>query len=148
MQCFSLADVPFHYSFPSSSRFFSSLCFTVSFPQHTLRLSSYLAPTLRFFKRKMLEEPSPSQYCFLERSGIRFCHPPSVYILLIHFKLLYGSLLFDIATWTTLEIIDRIQYAAARTIFGVLRNTPIIFLEAAAHLMPHSYFPSSALLSV
>ena len=62
----------------------------------------------------------------------------SLYISLTRSKLQYGSLLFHTAARTTLEILDRIQYAAARIILGVLRCTPVSLLESASHLMPLS----------
>lgn len=51
-------------------------------------------------------------------------------------KLDYASFLFSPAAPSTLLILDRVQYAAARIMLGALRCTPVISLEAEAHLMP------------
>ena len=63
----------------------------------------------------------------------------SLYISLIRSKLQYGSLLFHTSARTTLEILDRIQYAAARIILGVLQCTPVFLLESASYLMPLTF---------
>ena len=61
-----------------------------------------------------------------------------LYSSLILPKIDYGSIFYDTASKTNLLILDRIQYAASRTILGALRCTPTIKLEAEADLMPLS----------
>ena len=62
----------------------------------------------------------------------------SLYISLIRSKLQYGSLLFHTFTRTTLEVLDRIQYAAARIILGVLQCTPVLS-ESALNFLPSEF---------
>lgn len=59
-----------------------------------------------------------------------------LYISLTRSKLNYASFIFATACATNLLSLDRIQYAAARTILGALRCTPVKTLEAEAHLLP------------
>ena len=103
-QCFSLIGVIFLSSY--------FLCFTVPFHRPSLWLSFHL-------------ESSPSQHSIFQRLGCWFCYSALSLYLLVRFKLLCGSLLFHKAAWTTLELLDRIQYAAARVILGVLLCTPV-----------------------
>ena len=59
-----------------------------------------------------------------------------LYSSLILPEINYGRIFYDTACKTNLLILDRIQYAASRTILGALRCTPTIKLEAEADLMP------------
>jgi len=51
-------------------------------------------------------------------------------------KVDYASFLYQDAAYTHLQILDRIQYSAARIITGAMRCTPVARLEAEACLMP------------
>ena len=68
--------------------------------------------------------------------GADFCTLRRLYTALTLSKLDYASFLLISASASSLRILDRIQYAAARTILGVLRCTPVAWLEAEAHLLP------------
>lgn len=59
-----------------------------------------------------------------------------LYLALILPKLQYGSILFANASNTQLLKLNRIQFAAARTILGALRCTLTVRLEAEANLLP------------
>ena len=60
----------------------------------------------------------------------------NLYISLIRSKLEYGSILFDQASKTNLDMLDRVQYQACRTILGALKCTPTVKLEIEADPMP------------
>lgn len=62
-----------------------------------------------------------------------------LYESLIRSKLDYASFLFFHAAPSHLLTLDRIQYAAIRTIIGAHRCTPVALLEAEASLMPLRY---------
>ena len=53
-------------------------------------------------------------------------------------KMEYANIIFENAAQTTLQQLDRIQYAAARIILGALKCTPTFKLEAEANLMPRN----------
>jgi len=59
-----------------------------------------------------------------------------IYLSLLRPKIEYGDFLYATAAPTNLKILIRIQYAAARTIIGALKSTPVNTLEAEANLMP------------
>ena len=59
-----------------------------------------------------------------------------IYLALTCTKMLYGSCLFASACNTSLKILDRVQYAAARVITGALRCTPTNLLEVQCNLIP------------
>lgn len=60
----------------------------------------------------------------------------TLYTSLILPKLDYAGFLIGTAAPSHLLTLDRIQYAAIRTILGVLRCTPVSILEAEANIMP------------
>jgi ribonuclease HI len=68
--------------------------------------------------------------------GADFVTLRQLYISLIRSKLDYASFLLSSACPTYLKILDRIQYAAARVMLGVIRCTPTDGLEAESNLMP------------
>jgi ribonuclease HI len=70
------------------------------------------------------------------RWGADYLSLKRLYLALIRPKLDYGSQLFDTAAPTTLLVLDRIQYAAIRTMLGALRCTPTNRLEAETGIMP------------
>ena len=59
-----------------------------------------------------------------------------LYVSLIRAKLEYASFVYANASVSLLKTLDRVQYAAARTILGMLKCTPTNTLEAEANLMP------------
>ena len=59
-----------------------------------------------------------------------------LYISLLLPKLEYGDFLYSSAAPSTLKMLARVQFAAARTILGALKCTPCNALEAEAELMP------------
>ena len=62
-----------------------------------------------------------------------------LYCALIRSKVEYAGFLVDSAASYHLKKLDRIQYAAARTMLGALKCTPTNTLEAEAFLMPLKY---------
>ena len=61
--------------------------------------------------------------------GADFCTLRTLYIILTLSKLDYASFLLLPASAFSLRILDRLQFAAARTMLGVLRCTPVAGLE-------------------
>lgn len=59
-----------------------------------------------------------------------------LYTTLILPKIDYASILLHSASPSSLLVLDRIQYAATRTILGALKCTPTYKLEAEADIMP------------
>ena len=73
------------------------------------------------------------------RWGAKYATLKRVYNALILSKLNYAGLLYDTAAKSHLMALNRIQYAAARTMLGALKCTPVAWLEAEANLLPLSY---------
>ena len=86
--------------------------------------------------------------CLLSAMGSRPYHSKlrRLYCALLLPKLDYGCFLYGTASATNLTILDRIQYAAPRTIVGALGCTPTIKLEAEADVMPLAMRRSKLLL--
>lgn len=59
-----------------------------------------------------------------------------LYLSLLRPKIEYGDFLYSTAASSTLKMLARVQFAAARTILGALKCTPCNALEAEAELMP------------
>ena len=70
-----------------------------------------------------------------------------LYETLICSKMDYAGFLYSSASRTVLQILDRIQYAAARIMLGVLKCTPVVGLEAEAHLLPLAHRRRKLLIS-
>lgn len=68
--------------------------------------------------------------------GADFLTLRKLYISLVRSKLDYASFLFSSSPPTYCKVLDRVQYAAARIMLGVLRCSPTDALEAEADLMP------------
>jgi ribonuclease HI len=71
--------------------------------------------------------------------GADFVSLRRIYCALIRSKLEYAGFLMDTAATSHLKTLDKIQYAAARTMLGALRCTPTNTLEAEADLIPLRY---------
>uniref|UniRef100_A0A6A7FMS9 Pol-like protein n=1 Tax=Hirondellea gigas TaxID=1518452 RepID=A0A6A7FMS9_9CRUS len=70
------------------------------------------------------------------RWGANFSTLKRLYIGLTRPKLEYGGFLLETASISNLKILDRIQYAAVRTMLGALRCTNTKILESEANIMP------------
>ena len=71
-----------------------------------------------------------------QKWGADFSTLRQLYISLTLSKISYASFLYDNASKSNLIILDRLQYAAARTILGCLKCTKVHDLELLTNLMP------------
>ena len=77
--------------------------------------------------------------------GADFVSLKRIYCALIRSKIEYVGFLFETAAPTHLKTLDKIQYAAARTMLGAMKCTPTNTLEAEADLLPLRYRRQSLL---